>query len=120
MSLSKHIYAACTGIGPSRNIIANVTETSVELRWTAPRGLDKQRMYKVQLKDVSHTLKWLEKPSATFANLSAGTTYTFVVEVMLGETFSGVPVEETFTTSKSLQFVRSTFILSTSNKCKGV
>ena len=108
----------CTGPGAARNIIAKVTETSVDVRWTAPRGQHKYA-YEVELKDMSNTLKSVTEPAATFADLSAVTTYIFVVVPVLGN-ITGDPAEETFTTSKSLHFSRSTFILSSSNNSKGL
>ena len=57
----------------------------------------------------------LGKPMyVTFDSLSAGTTYTFVVVPVLVN-ITGDPAEETFTTSNSLHFSRSTFILSSNN-----
>ena len=109
---------ACTGPGPPTNIETNVTETSVEVSWTAPSG-EHKFAYEVELKDMSNTLKSVAEPSATFANLLAGTNYIFVVVPVLGN-ITGDPAEETFTTSKSLRVSRSTFILSTFNTFKGV
>ena len=87
--------------GPATNIKAIATSTSLAVSWTAPTG-QKITAYSVALKDQKHWKVWkhgLHKTSKTFYNLQPGTSYTFFVIPMIGDTH-GDQAKETFNTSK--------------------